>query len=217
MTQPKPPRIVLVEDHTLVRQLLAMLVRDHLRAEPAGQATTVAEGLEIARRTVPDLMVVDWSLPDGEGAQLVRALAPEFPSIRWLIVSSREDESVLRAALALGVHGVVLKQSSLDVLLEAMREVLAGATYYCSRSSRMLVESLRSEAPVLGTELTLREREVLRGLARGLNPKEIAEALGTSAKTVQNQISQMKDKLGIREPAGLILYAQKNGILPADR
>ena len=211
-----PPRIALVEDHTLIRQLVAMLVRDHLRTEPAGEATSVAEGIALGRRERPDLMVVDWSLPDGDGARIVRELAPELPRTRWLVVSSREDEGVLRAALALGVHGVVLKQSPLEILLEAMRRILAGGSYYCPRSSRVLMESLRSEAPVLGDPLTLREREVLRGLARGLNPKEIADQLGSSAKTVQNQISQLKDKLGIREPAGLILYAQKNGLVPTE-
>lgn len=210
-----PPRVALVEDHALVRQLFAMLVRDRMRAELAGEATTVAEGLALARRAEPDLMVVDWSLPDGDAAALVRELAPERPAMRWLLVSSRENEGVLRAALALGVHGVVLKQSSLDVFLEAMERVLAGETYYCARSSRVLMASLRADAPVLGEPLTLREREVLRGLARGLNPKEIADELGSSVKTVQNQISHLKDKLGIREPAGLILYAQKNGLAAA--
>lgn len=215
MPSPTSPRIVLVEDHTLVRQLFALLVREHLQVEPSGEATTVAEGLALARSTRPDLMVVDWSLPDGEGSQLVRELAPELPATRWLVVSSREDESALRAALALGVHGFVLKQSPLEILLEAMRAVLAGGTYYCPRSAKALVSSMRADAPVLGDALTLREREVLRGLARGLNPKEIAESLGSSAKTVQNQISQLKDKLGIREPAGLVLYAQRQGLIAA--
>jgi DNA-binding NarL/FixJ family response regulator len=208
-----PARIVLIEDHTLVRQLLAALVRDHLCTEPAGEGTSVADGLALARRLVPDLMVVDWSLPDGTASDLIPAIAREFPSIRWLVVSSRDDETVLRAALALGVHGVVLKQSPLETFLEAIKQVLSGVSFYCPRSSRLLVESLRSEAPVLGSALTLREREILRGLARGQNPKEIAHLTGCSVKTVQNQTSQLKDKLGIREPAGLILYAQRNGLL----
>lgn len=216
MTDSRPARIVLVEDHTLVRQLFAMLVRDHLGAELAGEATSVAEGLALARREAPDLMMVDWSLPDGEASRLVWELAPEFPAMRWLVVSSREDEGVLRAALALGVHGVVLKQSSLEIFRDAMREVLSGGTYYCPRSSKVLMESLRSEAPVLGGALTLRERDVLRGLVRGLNPKEIADELGSSVKTVQNQVSQLKDKLGIREPAGLIRYAHQHGIVPVE-
>lgn len=216
MTESRPPRIVLVEDHALVRQLFAMLVRDHLQAELAGEATSVAEGLAMARREAPDLMMVDWSLPDGDASRLVRELAPEFPAMRWLVVSSREDEGVLRAALALGVHGVVLKQSSLEIFRDAMRQVLAGGTYYCPRSSKVLMESLRSEAPVLGGALTLRERDVLRGLVRGLNPKEIADELGSSVKTVQNQVSQLKDKLGIREPAGLIRYAHQHGIVPVE-
>jgi DNA-binding NarL/FixJ family response regulator len=207
-----PPRIILIEDHTLVRQLLAALIRDHLHTEPAGEANSVAEGLDLARRVLPDLMVVDWSLPDGNAADIIQAVAPEFPSIRWLVISARDDETVLRAALALGVHGIVLKQSPLETFLEAMKQVLEGGSFYCPRSSRLLVESLRSDAPVLGSSLTLREREILRGLARGLNLKEIAHLADCSAKTIQNQTSQLKDKLGIRDPAGLILYAQRNGL-----
>jgi len=214
MSASSPPRIVLIEDHTLVRQLLALLVRDHLHTEPVGEATTVAEGLAVAARTVPDLIVADWSLPDGDASVLVRTLAPRFPSVRWLIISSRADESVLRTALSLGVHGIVLKQSPLETFRDAIQQILAGGTYYCPLSSRALVDSVRSDSPVLGSPLTLRERDVLRGLAKGLNPKEIADSLGASAKTVQNQISQLKDKLGIREPAGLIRYAQQNGLLP---
>ncbi len=210
------PSIVLVEDHALVRQLLALLVREHLDATLAGEAATVAEGLALARRERPDLMVVDWALSDGSAADLVRPLAAELPGTRWLIVSSREDESVLRAALALGVHGFVLKQSPLETFRDAMRKILSGDSFYCPRSSRLLMESLRSEAPVLGTSLTFREREVLRGIASGLNPKEIAAAHGTSPKTVQNQISQLKDKLGIREPAGLVNYALNHGLLRSE-
>lgn len=200
----------------LVRQLFALLVKDHLRAELAGEAATVAEGLALARRERPDLMVIDWSLPDGDAARLVREVASELPETRWLVVSSREDEVVLRTALALGVHGVVLKQSPLETFRDAMRHVLDGGSFYCPRSSRVLVESLRAESLTTREALTQREREVLRGLAKGLNPKEIAEELGSSAKTVQNQISLMKEKLGIREPAGLILYAHKQGLAPME-
>jgi two-component system nitrate/nitrite response regulator NarL len=206
----------LIEDHTLVRQLLAALVREHLQTDLAGEGISVNDGITLARRLVPDLMVVDWSLPDGNAADLIQSIVGEFPTIRWLIVSSHDDETVLRSALALGVHGIVLKQSPLETFLKAMKQVLAGGSFYCPRSSRLLVESLRSEAPVLGSALTLREREILRGLSRGLNLKEIADLAGCSVKTVQNQTSQLKDKLGIRDPAGLILYAQRNGLLASN-
>ena len=104
----------------------------------------------------------------------------------------------------------MLKKSSLEVFREAVRRVLAGESYYCAASARLLVEAMRSEAAV-GTNLTSREREVLRGIAHGENPKVIAERLSISGKTVQNHIVHMKEKLGIQEPAGLVRYAIKHG------
>ena len=212
----KLPRIVLVEDHLLVRQLYGLVVREHLGVEPVGAVGTVGEASAILRKTKPDLVVADWSLPDGDVGSLVQDCAPALPKTRWLVVSSRADESVLRGALALGVHGLVLKHSPLEILLEAMRKVLAGETYYCARSARVGVNSVRADARLMGEPLTLRERKVLRGLVRGQNPKEIADRLGSKAKTVQNQISLLKDKLGIREPAGLIRYALRSGVLEAE-
>lgn len=216
MPDPARPSIVLVEDHTLVRQLLALVVREHLAADVAGEAVSIAGGLVVIERLRPDLVVADWSLPDGDASQLIRPLAARLPATRWLVISAREDETILRSAVGLGVHGIVLKQSPLETFRDAMNSILKGGTFYCPRSSRLIVESLRADAPLLGSPLTLRERDLLRGLAEGRNPKEIADTLGSSAKTVQNQLSQLKDKLGIREPAGLIRYARQHGIVPPE-
>lgn len=216
MPDPARPSIVLVEDHTLVRQLLAMVVREHLSADVVAEVVNIAEGLAAIKRLRPDLVVADWTLPDGDAAQLIRPLAALQPATRWLVISAREDETILRSAVGLGVHGIVLKQSPLETFRDAMRVILDGGTFYCPRSSRLIVESLRADSPLLGSPLTLRERDLLRGLAEGRNPKEMAETLGSSAKTVQNQLSQLKDKLGIREPAGLIRYARRQGIAPPE-
>lgn len=116
----------------------------------------------------------------------------------------------MRDAVTLGIHGFVLKKSPLHVFREAIRRVLNGETYYCPESSRLLVEAMRSEAAV-GTNLTLREREVLRGIAHGENPKVIAGRLEVTVKTVQNHIVSLKEKLGVQEPAGLVRYAIKHG------
>ena len=120
----------------------------------------------------------------------------------------------MRDAVALGIHGFVLKKSPLHVLREAISRVLEGETYYCQESSRLLVEAMRSEAAV-GTNLTMREREILRGVAGGENLKMIAGRLEVSIKTVQNHYGSLKDKLGIQEPAGLVRYAIKHGYVEA--
>jgi DNA-binding NarL/FixJ family response regulator len=202
---------VLVEDHTLVRQLMAAMVRDDLRLNLVADCRTVSEGVAACLREKPDVVVVDWMLPDGRGFDLVRRVAPELPRTRWLCVSGNEQEHLVREAISLGVHGFVLKRSDLATLRQAVIEVARGQTYYCPDSSRLLVESLRSEANAVAGNLTDREREVLRSFARGENIKAIAARLGVSTKTVHNALARVRDKLGEYEPAGLVRYAIKHG------
>ena len=204
-------RIVLVEDHTLVRQLMAAMVRDDPRLNLVADCRTVSEGVAACLREKPDVVVVDWMLPDGRGFDLVRRVGPELPRTRWLCVSGNEQEHLVREAISLGVHGFVLKRSDLATLRQAVIEVARGQTYYCPDSSRLLVESLRSEANAVAGNLTDREREVLRSFARGENIKAIAARLGVSTKTVHNALARVRDKLGEYEPAGLVRYAIKHG------
>ena len=200
-----------MEDHTLVRQLMAAMVRDDLRLNLVADCRTVSEGVAACLREKPDVVVVDWMLPDGRGFDLVRRVGPELPRTRWLCVSGTEQEHLVREAISLGVHGFVLKRSDLATLRQAVIEVARGQTYYCPDSSRLLVESLRSEANAVAGNLTDREREVLRSFARGENIKAIAARLGVSTKTVHNALARVRDKLGEYEPAGLVRYAIKHG------
>lgn len=200
-----------MEDHTLVRQLMAAMVRDDLHLNLVADCRTVSEGVAACLREKPDVVVVDWMLPDGRGFDLVRRVGPELPRTRWLCVSGNEQEHLVREAISLGVHGFVLKRSDLATLRQAVIEVARGQTYYCPDSSRLLVESLRSEANAVAGNLTDREREVLRSFARGENIKAIAARLGVSTKTVHNALARVRDKLGEYEPAGLVRYAIKHG------
>lgn len=203
-------RVVIIEDHAMVRELLVSLVRGEFGLEVASHCTTSKEGIAACLREKPDLAIVDWMLPDGRGFDVVRAAGPRLTRTRWLFISSNEQEHMVREAVALGVHGFVLKKSPLEVFCEAIRAVLAGETYYCAQSARLLVEAMRSEAG-LGTNLTSREREVLRRIACGDNQKAIADSLGVTLKTVQNHVVAVKEKLSIHEPAGLVRYAIKHG------
>jgi DNA-binding NarL/FixJ family response regulator len=213
---PRPAaRIVLVEDHTMVRQLFAHLIREDLGLTLAADCTSVAEGAAALLREKPDLAIVDWMLPDGRGFDLVRTVGPKLPRTWWLFVSSNEQGHLVREAVSLGVQGFVMKRSDLATLREAVRRVLAGEKYYCPASSRLLVEKMVDESQVVGASLTSREREVLRGYARGENPKALAERLSVSTKTIQNHLTLLKDKLGLREPAQLVHYAIKHGYIEA--
>lgn len=205
-------RVVIIEDHVLVRELLVSLVRDEFRFEVLAECTNAQEGIAACLQFKPDVAIVDWMLPDGRGFDVVRATREKLPSTRWLFLTSNEQEHIIREAVELGIHGFVMKKSPLEIFCAAIRAVAAGETYYCNTSARLLVEAMRSEA-ALGTNLTAREREVLRRIASGENPKEIATRLGVTLKTAQNHLVAIKDKLGIQEPAGLVRYAIKHGLV----
>jgi DNA-binding NarL/FixJ family response regulator len=136
-----------------------------------------------------------------------------LPGTRFLFLSSIEKEHVVREAIDAGVHGFVMKRASYDTLLEAIRTVVAGKSYYCNVSSRLLVEALRTAADPRSEVLTRRERDILLGLARGQSIKEIAHRFELSPKTVNNQVATLRDKLGIRDTAGLLRYAARHGFI----
>ncbi len=215
MTEKPTARVVLIEDHTMVRQLFAHLIRDELGLTLAADCTTVADGAASLLIEKPDLAIVDWMLPDGRGFDLVRGVGPKLPKTRWLFISSNEQGHLVREAVSLGVQGFVMKRSDLATLREAVRRVLAGEKYYCPASARLLVEKMVDESRAVAANLTSREREVLRGYARGENPKVLADRLGVTTKTVQNHLTLLKDKLGLREPAELVHYAIKHGYVEA--
>ena len=215
MPEKPTARVVLVEDHTMVRQLFAHLVSEELGLKLVADCTSASEGTAALLREKPDLAIVDWMLPDGRGFDIVRAAGPKLPRTRWLFVSSNEQGHLVREAVSLGVHGFVMKRSDLATLRTAITRVLAGEKYYCPASSRLLVEKMVDEGNAVAANLTDRERAVLRSFARGENPKLLAGRLGLTQKTVYNHLSILKEKLGLHEPAELVHYAIKHGYVEA--
>lgn len=208
-------RLVLIEDHTMVRQLLGHLVRNEMQLDLLAECTTVAEGISSVERHKPNLVIVDWMLPDGRGFEVLRSIGSRLPRTRWLFVSSNEQGHLVKEAVRLGVHGFVMKRADVSTLRLAITKVLAGETYYCPTSSALLVGNMVSESQTTAANLSPREQVVLRGFANGENPKAMADRLGVSAKTVQNTMSVIKEKLGLYEPAELVHYAIKHGYIEA--
>lgn len=206
-------RIVLIEDHAMIGQLLGSLIRDQLGLDLAATCTTVQDGVFALRKEKPDLAIVDWMLPDGRGFDLVRQLQDEIPHTCWLFMSAVEQGHLVREALSLGVQGFVQKRADLSTLRVAITKLLAGETYYCPASSQLLVDKMIDERRFIKASLSPRECEVLRHFARGHNVKNTADLLGISTKTVQNHLTILKDKLGLHEPAELVHFAIKHGYI----
>lgn len=164
MSEKPPARVVLIEDHTMVRQLLVHLVRDELRLNLVADC---ADGTVAVPRENPDLVVADSMLPDGRGFDVLRATAAQPPRTRWMFMSSNEQGHLVREAVSLGAHGFVMKRADFGTFRTAIARVLAGEKYYCAESSRLLVDRLADESPAVGVNHSMREREVLRGFARG--------------------------------------------------
>lgn len=196
-----------------MRQLLAHLVTNELHHRVVGECTSVAEGLAVCLATQPDLAIVDWTLPDGRGFDVVRGLAGKLPGTRWLGISANGHGNLVREAALLGVHGFVSKRADLKTLRAAVTAVLAGREYYCPESAKLLSPSAHGAGSDGPLDLTQREREILQAYASGENSKRIAERLGLSVKTVGNHLSKLKQKLGISDSLGLVRYAVRRGYI----
>ncbi len=207
-----PVRIVLIEDYVLLRELLGAFIRDLPDHEIVAECATLADGMAACRSHRPGLVVLEWSMPDGTGESLLASLAQELPDTRWLILCTRQNGHGAQSALGLGAHGLLMKQSGTASLRAALERIRAGGTYYCPHSSNLLLDTLRTRLRPNRDGLTDRELEVLRHYASGVPVKMIADRMGISPKTVQNQVSSIRQKLGIAELAGLVRYAIRMGL-----
>ncbi len=212
MSDDSSSRVVLVEDHQMLRELLVPILHTQCRCSLAAAVRTVAEGIDACFRERPDIVITDWLLSDGQGFDIVRAVSSRLPATRWIFLSSHDQGRLVREAVALRVHGFVMKSGSLETLQTAVREVMAGRRYYCRTSTQMLVNRMADDGFEILEALTTREWAVLRAYAMGENIKVIAARFGMSTRTAQNHLSIIREKLGVHEPAALVRYAIRHGL-----
>lgn len=209
-------RIILADDHTLLRQGLALLVSKQRGLQVVGEAGNGAELLELVRTHKPDLVVVDLSMPGMDGLEATRRLKAEFPKLRIIVLTMHEDASYLTGAVQAGAHGFILKRSAAELLLNAIRTVAAGQTWFDpALTAKVLQQELQTPAgPATGaSELSERETQVLRLLAWGYANKEVADKLGLSVKTVETYRQRIAEKLGLRGRVEMVQYARQQGWL----
>ena len=215
--------IVIVDDHPLFREGLKSIIGRNTAYSVVGEAKNGREGLRIALKLKPDLVLIDISLPDKSGIQLTREIRDQLPETRVLIISMHSKIDYIAEAFQAGATGYVVKESASNGLLKALEAVIGGDYFLDSSLSHAVVESLLNipikEARIRDDEygsLTPREQEIMRLLAEGLSAKEIAAKLFISPKTVENHRSNIMNKLGLHSAIELIRYAARLGLIDVD-
>jgi two-component system response regulator NreC len=213
---PVPIRVLLADDHAILRQGLAALLN------ASGDCTVVAEAgdglsaVQQALRTRPDVAVVDLSMPRLNGIEVVRRLKAELPGTRTLVLTMHSEEEYVLHVVRAGASGFLLKDSALNELLAAVRSLHQGQGYFGPYAAKVLATQLQqpsTDGADPYRNLTAREREVFHLVVDGLTTKEIAKRLTIGSKTAENHRARVLDKLGVRNTAELVRYAMRKGLL----
>lgn len=215
-------RILLVEDHILVRKGIFSLLDAEEDIEIVGEASNGNEALSGAEQLHPDLIIMDISLPELNGIEATRLIKKQFPEIKILVLTMHQNEEYVLQLLQAGASGYVIKQSIPSELLTAIRAVHQGDAYLSPSVSRSLIDEYLRFAPNadqpldMYAQLTDREREVLQLLAEGFAPREIAEKLVISVKTVSVHRTNLMEKLNLSSMPDLVKFALRRGIITLD-
>ena len=214
-------KVILADDHRIMREGLRSLLEREDGIEVVGEAGDGRTTVELARRLQPDVVVMDISMPDLNGVEATRQISSEYPGIRVLALSMHSDKRFVAGVLGAGASGYLLKDCALDELVRAIRVVVAGQIYLSPGIAGTVVQGYMSrlqkmEAPAFAS-LTPREREVLQLIAEGKTMKEIAGMLTVSVKTAETHRQQIMKKLDIRSVAELTKYAVREGLTSLEK
>jgi two-component system, NarL family, response regulator NreC len=209
-------RVVLVDDHPMMRAGLRVALKAEPTLEVVGEAATGQASVEVVRETKPDIVLMDVSLPDEEGTETARRLMSEFPLLKVLMVSAFSDADFVNRSIAAGASGYVVKSSGAHELVRAINTVMSGHTYLSPEIASAVVAAYREllavPTPKSTPALSKREREVLTLIAEGLKARDIAARLNIGAKTVDTYRARLMAKLHCSSTVELVRYAIREGI-----
>jgi DNA-binding NarL/FixJ family response regulator len=207
-----PIRIVLADDHVLVRQgLKSLLEREGFQV--VAEASDGQEALCHVESFQPDIAIMDISMPILNGLNAAKGMSRSSPKTKTILLTQHDEGQYIREALEAGVKGYVLKNQVASDLLQAIRQVSRGQVYLSPGVSSAVMEAYQSKSEKSKNPLTLRERQVLQLIAEGKSTKDVASLLGISVKTAESHRTRLMQKLDIHETASLVLYAVRHGIV----
>jgi DNA-binding NarL/FixJ family response regulator len=207
-----PTRIVLADDHVLVRQgLKSLLEREHFQV--MAEASDGQDAVRLTEAHQPDIAIMDISMPTLNGIDAARSLSRSAPKTKVILLTQHEEEQYIHEALEAGVKGYVLKNQVANDLIQAIRQVCRGEFYLSPGISRAVMEAYRNKSDRPADPLTVRERQVLQLIAEGKSTKDTASVLGISVKTAESHRMRLMQKLNIHETASLVRYAVRRGLI----
>ena len=210
-------RVLLVDDQTLIRQGLESLLTMSDALTICGQASDGEEAINVIDSVQPDVVLMDTRMPRMDGIEATRHLRQTHPQLPILILTTFDDHELIIKAIAAGAKGYLLKDVSLETLVDAIRALVDGGTWLQPAITERIVNSLthntNKTAPVLIEPLTDKELAVLRLMAAGLSNQEIADSLFKSTGTIKNQVSSIMAKLGVHDRTRAVLKAIDLGVL----
>jgi two-component system, NarL family, response regulator NreC len=214
----KPVRILLADDHTVVRKGLRLLLESVPEFQVIADAADGRDAVSLAEQHRPDVVVMDVAMPILNGIEAARQITSKLPGAAVVFLSMHGDESYVLRALKAGARAYLLKDSAEYDLIQAVKAVSEGKAFFSPAISKMLVEDYMRQLQERGIEdsfelLTTREREVLQLLAEGKNNKDVAALLNLSLYTVETHRSNIFQKLNLHSQAELILYAIRKGVI----
>jgi DNA-binding NarL/FixJ family response regulator len=207
-----PTRVILADDHTIVRQgIKSLLEREGLQV--IAEASDGREAIRHAEALAPDVVVMDIGMPMLNGMEAARELARCCPKVKPILLTQHDEPQYVSAALKAGVKGYVLKSQISGELIQAIHQVLRGQVYLSPGISGAVIAAYKSKTEIAADPLTSRERQVLQLIAEGKSTKDVAALLGVSVKTAESHRSRLMQKLDIHETASLVRYAVKHGLV----
>ncbi|HEV8715324.1 MAG TPA: response regulator transcription factor [Candidatus Binatia bacterium] len=223
----KKIRVLLADDHTLVRTGIRMILEQTAGVAVVAEARTGREALHLTKTAQPDVVLMDISMPDLNGLEATASLMQDYPQVRVLILSVHDDEQYVVKALHAGAMGYLLKDATPAELEQALKAVARGETYLSQAVAKHVIADCRrrnggkvgagEKDPSRAASLTPRQREVLQLIAEGYTTKEIATRLHLSEHTVETYRRQLLKRLAVRGMAGLVRSAVRLGLVPPDR